>query len=60
MQLTGCDYGNDMRNAICVERNVLKSMVLLFIPYTVFLILKNLQPYPHAVGLESGKRYTPD
>ena len=23
MQLTGCDYGNDMRNAICVERNVL-------------------------------------
>ena len=21
MQLTGCDYGNDMRNAICVERS---------------------------------------
>ena len=60
MQLTDCDYGNDMRNAICVERNVLKSMVLLFIPYTVFLILKNWQPYPHAVGLESGKRCTPD
>ena len=23
MQLTDCDYGNDMRNAICVEDNVL-------------------------------------
>ena len=21
MQLTGCDYGNGMRNVICVERN---------------------------------------
>ena len=23
VQSTGCDYGNDMRNAICVARNVL-------------------------------------
>ena len=33
MQLTGCDYGNDMRNAICVTRNALTC--LLFILYTV-------------------------
>ena len=25
--LTGCDYGNDMRNAICVARNVLTTTV---------------------------------
>ena len=32
MQLTGCDYGNEMRNAIRVARNVLTSVALLFIP----------------------------
>ena len=35
MQFTGCDYGNDMRNAICVARNVLTWVALLFILYTV-------------------------
>ena len=34
-KLTGCDYGNDMRDATCVERNVLTRVALLFIPYTV-------------------------
>ena len=35
MQLTDCDYGNDMRNKKCVEQNVLIWVALQFIPYTV-------------------------
>ena len=31
-QLTGCDYGNDMRNAMRVKRSVLTWVTLLFIP----------------------------
>ena len=35
MQLTGCDYGNDMRNAMYVEQIVLTWVDLLFIPHIV-------------------------
>ena len=38
MQLTGRDYGNDKRNAIYVEQNVLIWVALLFIPYTAVLL----------------------
>ena len=55
MQLTGCDYGNDMRNAIGVARNVLLEW-----PYCSFPTLcpnSWLQIWEFRVGLRAIKRY---